>query len=977
MSALALVMFIGPTWANHELLAQSAAAVSGIVSSPDRRPIASARVTLSLPGGGTAYESTTSLSGAFNFAIVRPGEYELRVEALGYRPLVVVGLGLTAGASRNLTLPLTVDPPPVTQVDTIRAAGVQGVSGQAGMRRLGELEVQDVPHRFDDLASVVSASTQFDESLGALGLPSDQTLVVADGVPFYRAQHPTLLAAAIPTPLFNRTTVAEAVLLTDGGAIDIPGSTGAIVSLTTPSAGATQSLEAGANFSNDAGWSSSRHSFDTPGLTSWQGHARGDVVLSPSSRMLVTGEAMNQETPLPPRIGDMMAADLVGLDPELITDLMSPSVERYTRYSSLLRVDAQQGQDGQFFGRLGGSWVKRDVGALGSATTSGAPALGEESLDFSAAFGHIAEVGRDLRSDVRAGFSGSRRDFTSGRDGLAPTTILSGASPIGAPAYSGGSSDRLDFVVIPSLRLEQESGNATAGVSIRLSKHEMEQSGVDAREYFYSDAAALLAGRGLAMETEYPATAFGTREYSAFVAYESLVSPGLTVTLGARFDHEALGGPGVPQNDDWLAASGLNTTTYKSSFNQIGLRGSVAWEPVPGGGTSLLMSGALRDGDIDPRIVHSLYGGAGAGASGRYLGTELDWPEPSIPSTVELRTVLAMLGPETRAPRTGLATMVLRQEIAPEIAMTLGGSYRRTDFLMRSRDLNLSLSPAALDPDGRPIWGTLSQDGSLVGSTDVGRRFGGFDRVSALDPSGWSEYMGATVGIDHSGTTASIAGSYTWSETTDNWKGARSGSMAAMLPSQLTMDSDAPDWSEGVSDFDATHRAAVAATFRAGIASLGALYRFRSGLPFTPGYRAGVDINADGSGRNDVARIPDAATLGSLATTWSCLGTSGEFAVRNSCRGPSSHSLNLRVEFDLSNLLGQRAALVVDALDVIETRDGIVDDALLLVDPTGSISTSPDGSTVTVPTIVNEAFGSILYPTSRGRMIRIGVRIGS
>jgi hypothetical protein len=67
---------------------------------------------------------------------------------------------------------------------------------------------------------------------------------------------------------------------------------------------------------------------------------------------------------------------------------------------------------------------------------------------------------------------------------------------------------------------------------------------------------------------------------------------------------------------------------------------------------------------------------------------------------------------------------------------------------------------------------------------------------------------------------------------------------------------------------------------------------------------------------------------------------------------------------------------VIDGFNLIENGDGVVDDALLLVDPDASIVTSPDGTVVTIPFTVNPDFGRILYPTSRGRMIRVGFRIG-
>ena len=65
---------------------------------------------------------------------------------------------------------------------------------------------------------------------------------------------------------------------------------------------------------------------------------------------------------------------------------------------------------------------------------------------------------------------------------------------------------------------------------------------------------------------------------------------------------------------------------------------------------------------------------------------------------------------------------------------------------------------------------------------------------------------------------------------------------------------------------------------------------------------------------------------------------------------------------------------MVDGLNLVESSDGVVDEALLLVDPASSISSS--GGVVTIPTVVNPDFGRVIYPTSRGRMIRVGFRIG-
>jgi hypothetical protein len=290
---------------------------------------------------------------------------------------------------------------------------------------------------------------------------------------------------------------------------------------------------------------------------------------------------------------------------------------------------------------------------------------------------------------------------------------------------------------------------------------------------------------------------------------------------------------------------------------------------------------------------------------------------------------------------------------------------------MRRRNLNRPTSPVAVDAFGRDVFGTLEQDGTLVTATaDDGRRFPAFNEVWSLDPDGWSEYRGASAGLGYEDTQVSLLGSYTLSETTDNWIGASSGSPYGELSPSLPA---GDEWTEGTSDFDIRHRVNVMASASVGFARVGVTYRFRTGRPFTPGYRWGVDTNGDGSTRNDVAFV-DSTLLGSLVDDWPCLSDNADaFAQRNSCRGPSRHTVDARVSFTLGRLQGRPVSVFVEGFNLVESDDGIIDDALLLVDPAGSITTS--GGTVTVPVVANPDFGQILYPSSPGRMLRVGVTI--
>lgn len=425
-------------------------------------------------------------------------------------------------------------------------------------------------------------------------------------------------------------------------------------------------------------------------------------------------------------------------------------------------------------------------------------------------------------------------------------------------------------------------------------------------------------------------------------------------------------------NTAWLQASGLRNDVYPSAFGQLGATGMLTWDPSLDGSTRIFGTVSSHHGDLDPGALSQLFSQDGTATSTHFAGSGLDWPMSTLPGGATPETMLTLLGPDARAPRSTRGTVGLVRSLTSSWNLHVGAVYRRTDFLLRRRNLNRSAVPAALDPWGRYVFGTLAQDGALVSATaaDV-RRFAGFNEAWALDPDGWSEYWGMSGGLEYSSQSINLSVAYTRSETTDNWIGAASGLVDAELSPALP---GLDDWSEGTSDFDAPDRLVVTARTSLSLMTASAVYRLRSGLPFTPRYRTGVDANGDGSVRNDVAFV-DATTVTQLLEDWKCLAESlGAFATRNSCRGPVSHGLDVRVSLDLGGVMGRRASLIVDGLDLIESKDGIIDDALLLVDPAGTITSG--GGTVTIPFMVNPDFGDVIYPTSRGRMIRIGFRIG-
>jgi hypothetical protein len=307
----------------------------------------------------------------------------------------------------------------------------------------------------------------------------------------------------------------------------------------------------------------------------------------------------------------------------------------------------------------------------------------------------------------------------------------------------------------------------------------------------------------------------------------------------------------------------------------------------------------------------------------------------------------------------------------------MSGALRRTENLPRRTDLNLLQLPVARDQYNRAVFGTLTQQrGALAAQPGSNRRFQPnpeYEEVAGISADGRSEYWGITVGIEHELTTgAGFLARYTYGSTTDNWFAAREGGWTVPLPQRLDTGGD---WADGTSDFDAPHRAVAGLVLSGPFGSnVSAVYRFQSGRPFTPGYRAGVDANGDGVARHDPAFV-DASFPGmnDLLNEWPCLrDSSGRIAVRNSCRGEATHALDLSVGVRLLRIGNTAASIIVDAFDLLESESAQPDAALFLIDPSGTLTADPVARTVNVPLLLNPDFGSELVRPHAGRKIRLG-----
>jgi hypothetical protein len=948
--------------------------LGGTVVDASDRPISGAVVLLRATDVGLAREATVDRLGRFSFSYVLPGTYEARVEALGYQPVLLRPVRVTAGeATPSLQITLEEAQPPVVSLDTVDLSSRIPSRWLAGGSRSEARDIDVLPDRTQRLGSVALLSSLVDDALGATGLPGETSVLFIDGIPFHSAGHPAIRGEELGAQVLPRLAISDLVVLADGPDVEYTGASGAYLAATTRTGTAGGGpVEVGGAWSGDPLWSSSRIDGDPPGLTSLWGDARISVDLAPDTTTLFLGGQFQQrQEPVAARAPGGAPA---GLDPALAGGLGAPALQEVTQVGGVGRLDWWLSPTQRFLLR---ALVARQERTFAGPPPPASPAYGSalptEALDFSLGTGIVSELGRRITLEVRGGLSASTRTFGLEEPEAPPTHLVEPGLELGQGAATPAEVSRLDVFLSPLAYWRLGPGTLKFGGQFFLANGSMTHGPASSGRWLGGDAGRLLGGTGSVFGTTGPESSFTTLEVGGLAQYGWNPAPNLRFTLGGRVDWER-----IPDETDlnlaWLEASGLASDEHPRTFVQLAGRTSLTWDVASDGGTVLDVVASVHSGNMGPALLHQVYAGDGEVQVQRSLGDGLSWPDGSGLGGAPRLPALTLLGPDAQPPRSSRFAAGLVQRLSDAFSLHLRGSFRRTDFLTRRRNLNLPLLPATTDVDGRPVFGELVKQGALVVTEPASnRRFPDFDDVWAMDPDGWSESVGFTVGLEHRGPVDFFA-SYTRSSTEDNWVGAAAGTPEAAVRPRLgeTLET----WDEGTSDFDVPDRLVAGLSVDLGVgtgATLSALYRYSSGLPFTPGYRYGVDVNGDGSGANDPAFIPRSDALPDR----DCLDDHlGAFVARNACRGPARQSLDARITVGLGTLGGQPVELRLDGFNLVESEAGLVDHALFLVDPDAPLATGPDG-TLTVPTLVNPDFGEVVLPSSPGRILRIGFRIGA
>lgn len=978
---LGAVLLWTPSFAVGQSIASGS--LTGRVVDEGGTSIFDADVTLLRPGTDTGVPRITNRVGEFTFEFLAPGDYSLRVEAVGYRPMYVTSVPVRPGGGVPVVIALREEAPPVSGVDTMALPGLASERVRLGESRwLGSLELERLPDGARTIEDLLGLTAESSPGVGLEGLPASMMALYVDGLRVRPLSLPGIQRDPLFGALVPRNTMSGLEVIRGNGETEW-NSAGGVASIVTRPAGAAFGARAFGDYTGTSLWSSSSLSGDAPDHTSIRGGAVVDLPVVPDTVLATFGvEVQRLELPRLPFFENGSVPVWVGTVGGLEGVLDQPFVENRDLVSAFGRVDWRLASDARVS-------LRANVASVPEAdpVTAGTPLIpGDRVLsdgrDVSAAATVQVPMDDDMQLEVKAGLVSSTRSY--GRDTQFPfTRVPELPAAIGThPALPAEISSTV-FEFAPVGTFTRGNHTIKVGIGATFGSYDVAQA-------FGTLGDAVLGGaQGSGVISQTGGTNvrsdYSTVSYSVFAQDSWNASPGVHLLFGARADVDQL-----PEDD--IRVSQLYDSLFVgqpaaaredtlSDVRSFGTRFSFVWDVAEENRTFVRGGAGLSYDPIDPTLIHEWITGDGR----RTVSTAIDaatWP--NVPAAGAGRPWLTMTGPvstvlmsdeiDPKRARTSRAHFAFTRAMGDGVAFHIGTAFRRTEQLARRLDVNLTPSPSGVDQFGRPLFGQLLKRGSAVTATPtLNRRFPGLAQVDFLVFDGWSEYRDVSVGIERRAPGLQLFANYTFSKTEDNMVGWGNPDVNERRVPILDEDGGS-DWSEGLSDFDVPHR--LVAGFSLDVAALPGLqlsgvYRRSSGMPFTPAFRPGVDINGDGAFSNDPAFV-GGVDLSSVGSEWDCVRSAPTGAIdRNSCRGEAVQSVDLRLSFALSGESGLE--LIVDALNLIEPDIGIRDNALYLVDPLASITRS--GDTTTIPLAANPNFGNLSVMQTPGRILRVGLRV--
>lgn len=978
--------------------------LQGEVRSADGRPLNQVRVQLEGEGGSILQRFVTGRDGRFGLSVLVPGTYRVLAEREGYQPVRYTEVRVFPGRATAVRFKLSRKAPPIDRVVEIPSPPFAGGSAALGTGRavVGQ-EIQSFDRRRDvgdvsrNLTEVEGPRDGRDGfAVAGGGLPVRRSRMFVDGIEELMLRHGGLNGEPAITPLFQRDGVGQLAVASNALDNEWRGTGGVLLSAYSRRGGDRLKFEP---FLTYSGASLGGRTEDNPASLSGNslqgGFFLGGPIIKDTASFALRADYQQLELPTSyPWEQDTasLGGTLVSLRerlPQVAQARYGANVGAYTQsvvrswkgYTAAGRLDWQIGRGTWIMARGSfADWQEKNP-LLGQDLPSNAGTT-LDGTDVSGAIS-VTSAFRKTGNELRIGAKTVKRTFG------APDT----------PAASYLVNEGVGLGVAPYLRSEfsERIFDVTDAFQWRLGSHSLKLSGMASftrwsQDYIFGQDGVVrfgsfddfAAGRAMFYQVTRRGAAASWDPVDLGGALQDTWSPlaGLDIVLGVRYDIRMVPDGRIPLNQQWLAVSGLRNDTRPKDY-------SAGWQPrvgfvwdVQGRGDWVIRgAGGLHFMGIEgPAFAEAIQYSGGVRVR-RFEGTLPRWPAPPVTGGDSL-VRLTMFGSGYKAPRMSKADVSVSRRLGGQLSFTVGGGYHHSDYLLRRNDLNRQVAGLARTTEGRPVQGQLTQyAGMLFASGTTNRRFSGFDLVSGLVPTGYSDYAEVTAALTRQVATGFwFEGSYTYSRTRDNVLWGLSGDPADQLspfPDRL----DGEEWEDGISDFDIPHRAMLAAEYRSagkGRLVLGGRFRFRSGRPFTAGFRPGVDANGDGGFNNDPAYLDaNIPGMAELLAAHPCLNVNvGAFAERNRCREDDLASLDLKasIGLPLGGAAGSAVAFTVDVFNVVGTATGIVDRAAVLVDPSRSIVKDSQGRLV-LPLVANSRFGTLLSRRTEPRMVRFGLRV--
>ena len=201
--------------------AQGESSLRGTVSDPTKAVIAAAKVTLVDTQAGLSRSAVTSASGEYQFLQVRPGTYQVRVEAPGFGSRQVDGLKLLVDTPATVDVSLDLASSASTVSVTADATQLNTVDATVG-NAFQEHQIQSLPLQTRNVVQLLSLQPGVTQNGEVMGARRDQNNILLDGVDNNDNQNPLSglngasggqgFNSALPVPLDSvqefRVTVA-------------------------------------------------------------------------------------------------------------------------------------------------------------------------------------------------------------------------------------------------------------------------------------------------------------------------------------------------------------------------------------------------------------------------------------------------------------------------------------------------------------------------------------------------------------------------------------------------------------------------------------------------------------------------------------------------------------------------------------------------------------------------------------------------